>query len=174
MMYHYEINGEKFGPVERSEIQTLLDRNALSRDSKIWCEDFEDWKMVSETDFDLKKMGPPPLSGESINNNYLWALAFAPLIGYFLQYTLSHSVNANVLVANISLQSGKYWYVSLGLNIFLSVLDEKQLSKAGHDTKKFKGWIWLVPVYIYKRVEATRLNFSPFIIWVVTFILTLL
>ena len=61
----------------------------------------------------------------------------------------------------------------MGLNLFLSVLDERRLRKAGHDTEDFKGWVWLVPVYLYQRAKATRQNLAYFMVWIACFAVVL-
>ena len=69
--------------------------------------------------------------------------------------------------------NSKYWFVTLGLNIALAFFDEKRLKNAGHNTDKFKGWVWLVPVYLYQRAKATKQNLAYFIVWIVCFVLVL-
>lgn len=173
MKYHYEENGHRKGPVEKEEIQKLIDNNILDRDSKIWCQEFSDWKSIHETDFDTSKLPPPPLSGSSINNTYIWILAFAPIIGTILEYTIAYAFSSTDYEAEINVENGKYWAATMLVNILLCWLDEKQLNKSGHDTSKFKGWLWLVPVYLYIRCNKTKVNLAPFIIWIGLFILTL-
>ncbi|MPM84347.1 hypothetical protein SDC9_131418 [bioreactor metagenome] len=72
------------------------------------------------------------------------------------------------------MNDSKYWSVTLALNIILSFADEKLLRKAGHNTSKFKGWVWLVPVYLYQRAKATRQNLAYFVVWIICFIFTLI
>lgn len=60
------------------------------------------------------------------------------------------------------MEDAKYWFITVGLNIALSFADESRLRKAGHNTSKFKGWVWLVPVYLYQRAKATRQNLVYF------------
>lgn len=173
MKYHYEKNGNRLGPVEKEEIQKLIDSNILDRDSKIWCQEFSDWKPINESDFDTSKLPPPPLTGSSINNTYIWILAFAPIIGSILEYAIAYAISTNDYQAEIDVDNGKFLGATLLVNILLCWLDEKQLSKSGHDTSKFKGWLWLVPVYLYIRCSKTKVNLAPFIIWIVLFILLL-
>jgi hypothetical protein len=173
MQYHYEKNGNRIGPVEKEEIQKLIDNNILDRDSKIWCKEFADWMSINETDFDISQLPPPPLTGSSLNNTYIWILAFAPIIGLILEYTLAYATSSSDYVAENNVDNGKYWIVTMVLNVLLCWLDEKQLSKSGHDTSKFKGLLWLVPVYLYIRCKKTKVQFAPFIIWIVMFILSL-
>ncbi len=174
MKYHYEQDGNRKGPVEKEEIQKLIDDNVLNRDSKIWCPDFADWKSISETDFDISKLAPPPLSGSSINNNYIWLLAFAPIIGIILEHTIANTTASNAYEASENIANHKFFAATFWVNVIFSWLDVKQLKKAGHDTSKFKSWLLLVPVYLYLRCEKTKVNLAPFIIWVVLFLFTFL
>ena len=173
MQYHYEENGHRKGPVEKEDIQKLIDNNILNRDSKLWCQDFSDWKSIHETDFDISKLPPPPLTGSSINNTFIWILAFAPIIGSVLEYAFAYATSSSDFQAEINVENGNYWKITLLVNILICWLDEKQLNKSGHDTSKFKGWLWLVPVYLYIRCTKTKVNLAPFIIWIVLFLLTL-
>lgn len=111
--------------------------------------------------------------GAAVDNGVVWVLAFAPLIGYLLEYVVAYLVNSNEWRAEAAMQGGSYWYITLLLNIGLSFLDEKRLEKAGCDTSKFKGMVWLVPVYLYQRAQALHHNLAYFITWVVCFVLIL-
>ena len=173
MEFHYEQDGNRKGPVDRADIQKLIDDKVLNRDSKIWCPDFLDWKLIRETDFNTSELAPPPLPGSSINNTYIWFLAFAPIIGLILEYIISYASASNDLEAEKYIATHKYFAATIWTNIIFSWLDVKQLKKAGHDTSKFKSWLLLVPVYLYLRCDKTKINIAPFVIWIVLFILTL-
>jgi hypothetical protein len=174
MKYHYEQDGNSIGPVNKEDIQKLINDNVLNRDSKIWCPKFTDWKKIAETEFDVTELGPPPLSGSSINNKYIWFLAFAPIIGIILEHAIANIAATNAYEAADNIANHKFIAATFWINIIFSWLDVKQLKKAGHDTSKFKSWLLLVPVYIYLRCEETKVNLAPFIIWIVLFIITFL
>ena len=172
--WFYEDNGQRKGPVSESKIIELIGTSIVYRGVSVWKQGYPDWIKVEDSElykyFD--KSIPPPMSGSSINNTVVWVLAFAPLIGLILEFFVGLVVHdGNEYVASFAVQNGHYWYISLALNIALSVLDEKRLKKAGHNTNKFKGWVWLVPVYLYQRAKATQQNLSYFIVWIVCFIL---
>lgn len=109
--------------------------------------------------------------GVVVDNGVVWVLAFAPLIGYLLEYIVAYAVNGNEWQAELAMQGKSYWFVTLLLNIGLSLLDEKRLDKSGCDTSKFKGMVWLVPVYLYQRARALRHSLAYFVTWVVCFVL---
>jgi hypothetical protein len=83
-------------------------------------------------------------------------------------------IHRNPDVADAAASNGKYWFITLALNIGLSYFDETRLKKAGHNTDKFKGWVWLVPVYLYQRATNLKQNLAYFIVWIVCFALILL
>lgn len=111
--------------------------------------------------------------GGRVDNGVVWILAFAPLIGYLLEYIVAYAVHDNEWQAELAMQASSYWFVTLLLNIGLSLLDEKRLERSGCDTSKFKGMVWLVPVYLYQRAQTLRHSLSYFIVWVICFILVL-
>ena len=64
--------------------------------------------------------------------------------------------------------------VPIGLNAFLSFLDERKLNEAGHNTKALGlGSPWLIPVYLFKRAKALKQNLAYFIVWIISFVLML-
>ena len=175
-MWFYEENGQRKGPVSESEMIQFIKTSVISHGSSVWKNGFPDWLKIENTDLriHLDNSAPPPLSGEHINNTLIWVLAFAPIIGLMLEYFVAGLQYGNTQVAEIAVSNNKYWFVTLALNIGLAFFDEKRLKKAGHNTDKFKGWVWLVPVYLYQRAKATKQNLAYFIVWIVCFVLTLL
>ena len=115
---------------------------------------------------------PPPLHGEMVNNTVVWILAFAPILGYLLQCFLYGLIHHNDVWLDVS-GAQNYWFVTLILNIVLSYYDEQRLSAAGHDTSKFKGFVWLVPVYLFQRAKYLKQNLAYFIAWMICFVIIL-
>lgn len=107
----------------------------------------------------------------NVNNTTVWILAFAPLIGIFLQsflYGFMTSITNNFYSYN------KFWWATLILNVFLCYLDESGLKKSGIDTSKINSWaIWIVPVYLYKRAEILKQSQSYFWVWLIVFFITI-
>lgn len=110
----------------------------------------------------------------AVDNGVVWVLAFAPIIGYLLEYMVAFAINDNAWQAELAMQNSSYWFITLMLNIGLSLLDQKRLEKSGCDVSKFKGVVWLVPVYLYQRAQTLRHSFAYFITWVVCFVLVIL
>ncbi|WP_147694705.1 DUF4339 domain-containing protein [Vogesella mureinivorans] len=172
--WYYEENGQRKGPVTESEMISFIKSSTVYRGTPVWKQGFPDWKKIENTDLrtHLDSTTPPPLSGEHISNTIVWILAFAPLIGYFIEWFVAGVIySENQFAAEIAMANGKYWFITLALNIILSLADEKHLKNAGHNTEKFKGWVWLVPVYLYQRAQATKQSLAYFITWIVCFIL---
>ncbi|WP_323016230.1 DUF4339 domain-containing protein [Castellaniella sp.] len=176
VQWFYEERGQRKGPFSEDQIVELIKTSIITRGVSVWKQGFPDWLKVESTELGqhLDSSTPPPLSGEHINNTVIWILAFAPIIGYVIEWVVSYGINqGNDLSAARDMEAGKYWYVSIILSIGLSLLDENLLKKAGHNTSKFKGWVWLVPVYIYQRAKATKQNLAYFTVWIVSFLITI-
>jgi hypothetical protein len=107
---------------------------------------------------------PPPLTGAATTNTIIWVLAFAPLIGIFLERFFSGMTG---------IPQESLWFITLVLNIILGYADEKKLKAAGHDTSSMGG-AWLVPGYLFKRAKMLKHNYAYFIVWCVLFGLLLI
>lgn len=175
--WFYEQRGERKGPVSEQTIITMIHEKIISHGSHVWQKGFPDWLLVENTNLrvHLDNDTPPPLSGERVDNSIVWILAFAPVIGYFLEWMVAYSRSGGVdLVAWIDMANSKYWFITLILNIGLSMYDERKLKKAGHDTARFKGFVWIVPVYLYKRAKYTKQSLAYLYVWIASFVLVVL
>lgn len=162
--WFYEIGGERKGPVKEQEIKNLIVSGVLNYGSRLWNQALRDWRLLEETHFKNLLTEPPPITGTAISNKLVWWLAFIPLIGYLLEGMIAS-------VTETSMES--LWFVTLALNIGLSICDEKKLQKAGHDTAKM-GSSWLVPVYLFKRAQTLKQSNSYFVVWISTFLLVVI
>ena len=174
--WHYEDNGQRKGPVSEAEMKQFIDDGKLSYGSAIWQKGMAEWIKIEDSDLKtyLNDTAPPPLHGELVSNKVVWILAFAPIIGLMLEYFIAGAVHSNnEHAATAAAENADFWYVTLMLNIGLAYLDEKRLRKAGHNTDKFKGMTWLVPVYLYQRAKNLKQNLAYFIVWIVCFVLML-
>lgn len=170
--WFYEEKGEKKGPVSEKEIGKLIHSGTLSPDCQVWKEGFAKWENVSETELSayINKTLPPPISGERVNNNFVWVVAFAPIIGLILTEIAigMFNVRANHIDTCFNI-------IVIAINVTFCILDERELKKAGHDTSKFqKWWMFLIPVYLYKRAKRLNQGLAYFIVWIVCFSLMLL
>lgn len=177
LLWFYEDGGQRKGPVPEREIQNLIASAGISHGTLVWKHGLATWTRVEDTALRvyLDSNGPPPLPSEHINNTVVWILAFAPILGYVIEWVVALVVNdGNEFAAQIDMANVRYWYVTLILNIGLSIFDERRLEKAGYNTEKFKGWVWLVPVYMYQRAKNTNQSFTYFIAWLICFALLML
>jgi hypothetical protein len=174
--WHYELNGKKYEAVSYTEISGLIKNETLSKESLVWKKGFDDWKQIIDTELNdlFSNNEPPPLTGNKISNVFIWLLAFAPIIGFFLESIFAYSVNENEFVAEQKIANSAYWFITLGLNILLAVFDDVKLKNAGHKTNNL-GWaIFLIPVYLWKRSNLTKQSKSYFWVWIVSFIVLLM
>ena len=174
--WFYEVNGVRKGGVSESEIIELITNGTVSQGSFIWQKGFPDWMKVENTalKIHLDDTSPPPLTGEGVNNTIVWFLAFAPLIGLFLEGFLAGIIYGdNEYRVEEAIYDAEFWYVTVALNIALSLFDSKRLTNAGHNIDKFKGWVWLVPVYLFQRAKALKHNYAYFAVWIVCFVIML-
>jgi len=176
-IWFYEEGGQRKGPVSENDMIQFIKTSVISHGASIWKKGYPDWLKIENTELRiyLDDSAPPPLSGEHVNNTLVWVLAFAPIIGLMLEYFVAGAMySGNASAVAIAIKSNKFWFITLALNIGLAFFDEKRLKKAGHNTDKFKGWVWIVPVYLYQRAKQTKQNLTYFIVWIVCFVLILL
>lgn len=76
----------------------------------------------------------------SLNNGLIWFICFVPLIGLFLE-NYANSATAGAFL----------WILVPLFMIGCSIADCKHLIKHGIDAAHLFKWVWLTPVYVYKR-----------------------
>lgn len=185
VQWHYEINGSRLGPVSENQLVELFKHEKIDQSTSIWRKGLDNWVELNKSELAkiIPSHIPPPLMGTKVSNTFVWILAFAPIVGVFIQAIIagfileSQGVSSTNLLWNnlVSVEVGKLWWITVSLNILLCVLDERKLKSAGHNTNKFSGfWLILVPVYLFKR--ASHINQTPTYawIWIVTFVISLL
>ncbi|MBV7515888.1 DUF4339 domain-containing protein [Pseudomonas sp. PDM25] len=167
--WFYEEKGQR-QPASEQQIVELIRSGKLTYGCLIWKIGLENWIPVEKTEFlqHLQATSPPPLTGASVNNTVVWLLASAPLLGYLLEAFVAGATGGG----QRALSEGHYWYLTVFLNIALSLFDEKRLKNAGHDTRRFKGWVFIVPVYLYQRAKMLNQNLVHLIVWIGSFALT--
>lgn len=162
--WYYALNGRRLGPVSNEDITRLLAQSTISNESLVWTAGFADWLPIARTTLRKPLTEPPPLTGCAVNNTFVWIVAFAPIIGTFLEYLVAGATHSN---------RNSLWFITLALNIVLTATDDWMLKQAGHDTKKW-GWMWwLVPVYLYKRAKALNQSLAYFTTWMICFFVSL-
>ena len=173
--WFYEEKGERQA-IDEQKIVTFIRSGKLTYGSLVWKKGLDSWIQIEKTEFlkHLHEVSPPPLTGASVNNTLVWLLAFAPILGYLMEAFVAGAVGGSALQVENAMRENHYWYLTVILNIALSLFDEKRLKKAGHDTSRFKGWVLIVPVYLYQRAKLLKQSLAYFIVWIVSFALTFL
>ena len=163
--WYYESGGNRLGPIDANDIHKMIEKKELNRMSLVWRKGMVDWSALNLID-EFKVLfsdSPPPLTSSAISNTIVWWLAFTPIIGMLLKEIISNEFNTDL---------DQLWWITLVLNILLSIWDEKYLENSGYDTSKMGG-AWLVPIYLYKRAKVLKQNNAYFIIWLVSFFISL-
>jgi len=159
--WHYELNGSRKGPINKTEIIKLIKENLLNEENLIWKKDFHDWTKLKDTDFKIffYKNLPPPLTGNKVNNTFIWILAFAPIWATILEHILFEK------------DSILFW---IAVNSVLAIIDDFKLKKAGHHTNNLIWAFVFIPVYLWRRASLTKQSKSYFWVWIVSLILSVL
>lgn len=163
--WHYAMGGQTFGPLEFDELAKKAEKEEITKDTRVWPGEGE-WLSAQSTSLgayfpeEEVSTAPPPLTGENIDNKYVWAVAAVPIVGAVLEFLLADTLGLGTLL------------LFLLPNIALCSLDERKLKKAGHK-KPDKFWVFIVPVYLWKRAGLVNQNRSYFWAWVVVFALSI-
>lgn len=171
--WFYEEKGQRLGGIDEATIISMIQSKKIGYGSLVWQKGFNGWMKLEETSLrpHLESISPPPLTGKHISNSVIWILAFAPILGYFVEcFVAGFAYHGNESRALRAVDSGQFIYITAGLNLLLSVWDENRLQKAGINTDRFKVWVWLVPVYIYQRARILQHNLAYFITWMICLI----
>ncbi|VVD61988.1 hypothetical protein PEP31012_00149 [Pandoraea eparura] len=175
--WHYEKNGQRIGAISATEIGALIQNRTIDGKTLVWSQGLADWTPLAETDLAVhlrQASAPPVLPATRISNTIVWILAFAPIIGAFLEATFAAAIAPDYLAstaATAALRSNQYWYITLLVNIGLSLLDDRQLKRAGVDTSSFGKFAFIVPVYLWRRAASLRQPKAYFWVWIATFVL---
>lgn len=175
--WFYEVSGKRIGPVSEEEMITLIKSNVISYGNVVWRSSYPDWINLesSELKEHLTTIAPPPLTGQNVNNTLVWILAFAPILSSILILLILYIVhNGREYRVFNAYYNGDFWWIAIIVNILLSVFDENILKKSGNDTSKYKGWVWLVPVYLFQRAKFLKQNQAYFWVWIVSFAVSLI
>ncbi len=174
--WFYERDGQRLGGVSVEEMGILIAQRAINGHTLVWAQGFKDWIALKDTDLAMHLAtpdAPPMLPASRISNVVVWILAAAPIIGALLEGFIAGIFSQSEYALSVAISERKYWYVTLLLNVGLSVLDEQRLKKAGVDTKAFGKMVFVVPVYLWKRAAALGQGPAYFWTWVGLFAVSL-
>lgn len=157
--WYYAAKGEKIGPAKIEEIHKLIAAGTISAQTHVWNGE-GDWQaaqsMAGLAHLFIRET-PPPLTGDDIDNRYIWAVVAVPIVGVIIELMTSTPL----------------WWLYIAANIVCCVLDEKKLKAAGHETP-VKWMVFLVPVYLWQRAELLGHKKHYFWAWIAAFVLSIL
>jgi GYF domain 2 len=161
--WYYERGGRRFGPFAEEQVENFIKSGAVDSETWAWRTGMEKWERIRLTELGrCFASAPPPIEGTHVNNTIVWILAVAPLIAIFLAGVIAGFGRTEVSVT----------FVTLALNIGLSLLDERMLQLAGFQTGSL-GWAVLVPIYLFRRADLLGQRNAYAWIWIVAFLLSL-
>lgn len=165
-MWYYAINGRQMGPVDWQGLVALVQVGTVTSGTPVWGGE-GDWRPANQTALAhvfaaLRPPGPPPLTGDHVNNNFMWTIVAVPLVGT----ACDALIDSNKAVGVSTL-------LCIGLNILLCVLDANNLKAAGHPAPP-GSWSLIVPVYLWKRATMLKKSRTNFAVWCGTFVLSIL
>ena len=177
MNWFYEKNGIRHDNVSAEEMALRIRAGELTASTLVWQAGMTDWQPLFATSLasGLDECDiPPRLPAHRIPEDLAWVLAFAPVIGCFLEGITAGLTGMNEDQVYDAISSGHFWYIPLLFNVALGYADDARLRKAGVNTDLFGKMAWLVPVYLWKRAKELRLSPATFWVWTATFVLSLL
>jgi len=169
--WFYEDKGERKGGFSQQQIINLIKTGKLSYGSMVWQKGMPDWTPIERTELrqHLEDVSPPPLTATAVSNKVVWVLAFAPLIGYMLESFIAGLLGSTHGQWERAMSENRYWYVTVILNITLCLFDDRLMKQAGYDMRRFKWWVFIVPVYLYQRTKLLKQHQGCLIAWIVCF-----
>lgn len=179
--WHYQKNGARHVAMTDEEISALIEQRTIDGNTLVWTPTLGAWTPLAQTDlarFLQTITTPPPLPGSSVSNTVVWLLAVAPFVGLMLEGMIGSMTAGNPAYAEqaaiAAIASGEFFYVTLALNIGLSLFDELRLKRAGTDTSGFGKMAFIVPVYLWKRAKSLGQKPTYFYVWIAVFAIALL
>ncbi|MDX8540108.1 DUF4339 domain-containing protein [Mesorhizobium abyssinicae] len=182
--WYYEQNGAHRGPVSEADLNVMLANRLIDASTRVWTASFgQQWKHAHETELEVPRPTPPPLSpvvgppqlptpavkGPKASKAYAYLLAFLPLLDLLLITAVASAGGPDVVSMIINI-------VPVGTaiaSLLLAYLDAKELRRANiiSPTKVMVPFVLLLPgAYLIRRSVVTRLSWTPFWIWLVSFL----
>jgi GYF domain 2/Domain of unknown function (DUF4234) len=127
--WYYEKQGKQTGPVSADAIQVLVEANALSYGSIVWCKGDADWVKLEESELkDLLKDRPPPLvvkTDQKLKKTNVLLMIFLTIITagiYQAIWFLRRRDAINSLQSKEKLNTGVFVFVIVLYSISLGLL----------------------------------------------------
>ena len=173
--WYYEENGSKSLALSELELINKIKLGDLTFGSHIWTEGMPNWQSLENTAFVkyLSRDIPPPIDENRVDNSIIIFMSWMPLISMVVQSIWStirvnenrfgSSINSVILEFNSN--GTTFIIISMVVYTFLGYLDSRILKSAGHKHVNL-GYLFFIPVYIYKRSKALNQNHAHLITWV--------
>lgn len=156
------MNSKKSDKISEEELVRMYHSNEISKDTKVWRKGMDEWTEFGKLGIVKDDDAPPPMTGDDVENTYIWIMACAPIIGMIIESFLPGEL---VIFPGV---------VGVLVVVLLSSYDNKVLINAGYSIDEHKKWAAVIPVYLYKRAKAVKQKPIYVAVWCVLFIMILL
>lgn len=163
--WYYATEGSREGPVSAEEMSSLVESGRISGSTLVWKTGMPKWIPLEESDLAVHVTAPPPLPEAAVRNGLVWLIAVYPIIHVMLFGNMLEIVS---LTMGLPAFLGDA-FVYVVVYSLLAVFDLNRLEKSGHTSGNIaSGWIFIIPVYLFKRCRATRSkHYGPFVAWII-------
>lgn len=165
MSWHYELSGERLGPVTAEKIKDLYDKGRLNRDTLVWHGPFgSTWKKLGDVyqEFGIDG-GPPPLPQKPLSDFWAWLLALSTLT-YAIVEAVSKDWQAELSspVAPI--------VITFFINCVFVYFDQQTIEKSNRnpENKTLAFWIIIIPIYLLVRAKIVGRGAYLLVVWLIT------
>lgn len=147
--WYYVQKGNRVGPVSEQKIIKLFSDSIIFPEDLVWKNGFESWVELRNSGIVLPKSDcPPPLEYSHISNMAIWIMIFVPIVSSFLQHLIASTFN---------IEFTEIWWIALVINVVCCTIDCSNVKRAGYPVDKImKAFVFLVPLYIYKRMKLVK------------------
>lgn len=161
ILWYYAEENKRKGPYAYNDFLKFIAEGVVKRDTLIW-HGSGDWIAAKDTELSKFFTSPPPLPGSNVSNRLPWLIVLVPIVGSIVEMLtgVDASTGIEVILAYVA------------VNTLLCIWDESRLKKAGHDAPSI-WWIFLIPVYLWKRAKKLNQKRSYFWAWIFMCILSL-
>ncbi|MBI4028039.1 MAG: DUF4339 domain-containing protein [Verrucomicrobia bacterium] len=184
-------NGEVFGPFTDEQVRQSLHAGMFSANDLCWHEGRANWTPLGEL-AGVLPAGMPPLPTTMppiahfpaaftapqpemlvsqplistiapVDHSIAWVAAFVPLSGLIL----------DAIFLSMGLSTWFATAIIIVINCLMLSADEKKLRALGFKTESL-GSAWLIPVYLFKRVQVVGSGYGYAVCWMITFFVSFL
>jgi hypothetical protein len=161
ILWYYVEKNKRKGPYAYKDFLKFIAEGVVKRNTLIW-HGSGDWIAAKDTELSKFFTSLPPLPGGNVSNRLAWLIVLVPIVGAIVEMLTGADASAGIGVI----------LAYFAVNTLLCIWDETRLKKAGHDAPCI-WWIFLIPVYLWKRAKKLNQKRSYFWAWIFLFILSL-